>query len=255
MPRIDRRVRTGSFTRGLHVSLLVIMGSACFFSPSRAQSRRDPTPEEKGVMLKALGALDHIMTPFLGAHDMEASPSSGTLGEDLSVPIDGRIGTAYTWDSSVKKDSDRYNAHVKPLVDQIIQLTQNGQYEQVKALRQEMTRWNHLSISVELNSEALGLGSAPARNTTLSLSGVDRAFVIAEDDYAPDNKGNRVLAFGNWKTAEHDAKNAAERFHFVHPPQTPFIENMVVIISGAEDLTRELLEKTDWTQVTASLSP
>jgi hypothetical protein len=55
-----------------------------------------------------------------------------------------------------------------------------------------------------------------------------------------------VLVFGNWQTAKWDAGNKWYRFHFAHPQNTPYIENIVIQIFGADDRIKKLLKTIDW---------
>jgi hypothetical protein len=242
--------RMTQLRRALCLSLLAI--AICPYAG--AQSRRDPTPAEKLVLMKPFDALNAAILPFLKAHDLELDPSSADFNETQSVPIKGVIGGAFEWKCTVKQNSDRFNVHLKPMMERIEQLMQSGLYEEVKSLRQEMNRWNHLDIGLELNSEALDSGAEPGRNMELSIAGVAKGFVVADDKSAPVKSNRYILAFGNWQAAKHDAATSADRFHFVHPPQTPFVENMVITISGAEDLIKALLDKTDWIKIANSLT-
>ncbi len=138
--------RMTQLRRALCLSLLAI--AICPYAG--AQSRRDPTPAEKLVLMKPFDALNAAILPFLKAHDLELDPSSADFNETQSVPIKRVIGGAFEWKCTLKQNSDR--------------------------------------------------------------------------------------------------------FHFVHPPQTPFVENMVITISGAEDLIKALLDKTDWIKIANSLT-
>jgi hypothetical protein len=40
----------------------------------------------------------------------------------------------------------------------------------------------------------------------------------------------------------------------VHPPNSPFIENIEIRIYGADDRIQELLHKIDWKQINAALT-
>jgi hypothetical protein len=246
--------RIARFRRALCLSLLVIAICVCVYPYAGAQSHRDPTPAERLVLMKPFDAMNAVILPFLKTHDLELDPSSAAFNENSSVPIKGVIGGAFEWNCIVKQNSDRFNVHLKPMMERIEQLTQSGRYEEVKPLRQEMNRWSHLNIGLELNSEALDSGAEPGRNMELSIAGVAKGFVVADDNGAPVESNRYILAFGNWQAAKHDAATSADRFHFVHQPQTPFVENMVITISGAEDLIKELLEKTDWIKIAGSLT-
>ena len=63
-----------------------------------------------------------------------------------------------------------------------------------------------------------------------------------------------VLFFSNGKAGRWEDVNDVYRNFFVHPPNTPYIENLEVRIYGSEDRIKELLRKIDWKQLNSALT-
>jgi hypothetical protein len=56
-------------------------------------------------------------------------------------------------------------------------------------------------------------------------------------------------------TEDTDAENRGLALPFGHPDNTPYIENIVVHLWGADDRIQELLKTVHWSEVNAALAP
>ncbi|HVZ20730.1 MAG TPA: hypothetical protein VG871_06695, partial [Vicinamibacterales bacterium] len=63
-----------------------------------------------------------------------------------------------------------------------------------------------------------------------------------------------VLAYGDWSTATPASGGRLVTFKFTHPPASPYLENIIVTIDGAEDRVDELLKTVDWTKLNDALT-
>jgi hypothetical protein len=111
----------------------------------------------------------------------------------------------------------------------------------------------HLQVEVHFNMLVVPMITAPDAKRDPKISG---ATFVHQDRNNPFGHGVAyVLFFSNGRTGKWDETNGVYRNAFVHPPNSPFIENLEIRIYGADDRIKELLHKIDWKQVNAALTP
>jgi hypothetical protein len=243
------------------VVALIALASAVV---AAGQSRREPTADEAKVLTRFIGAVASVAGPFA---DENWEVTGGTFPEDPShetisirarVPLDDCIGGDRTW--KVRNGSPRFNARLKPLYERAQTLTDglvakyqagkdaSADTKEIERVHQQIKSANEVTMDVCGNSPNIE-PAALARDTPSLLQGV------AAHKVTPDVCGDAattcyVLVYGDWQTA----RTSGERygFHFVHPAASPYLENIVIRLHGADDRLQEML-KADWTRVGAAL--
>ena len=86
----------------------------------------------------------------------------------------------------------------------------------------------------------------------LDVPGAAVAYRLQPDE---EDLVKTTVCVGSWKPEITFASASREvLFPFQHAPGTPFIENLCLTITGAPDLSDELLHKVDWQQLSAALT-
>lgn len=209
-------------------------------------------------------AMTAVIGPFA---DENWEVSRGTFPDDAShesianharVPLDDCLGGDRTW--TVRQGSPRFNARVKPLFDRVQTLAdgllakyQAGQdatadKQDIDRVRQQIKNANEVTMDVCANSPNIE-ASALAPNQPSLLPGAP-VHKVPADVCGGDATACYVLVFGDWKTAR--ASGGRYEFHFAHPAGSPYLENVVIRLHGADDRIQEML-KADWARVGAAL--
>ncbi|MBS1973991.1 MAG: hypothetical protein JST13_06535, partial [Bacteroidetes bacterium] len=165
------------------------------------------------------------------------------------------------WHFTIKPGSDYYNKNIKPYYDKL----NNGTIDatDAKAMKDFQTEGNkiksesNLYVDVQVNDIALLVHPLKNSITDLKVPGCYFSYkqpadkLIGTDHNTPDSY---VLAFGDWSTARARASFGDYGFKFIHPKGTPFIENIVIIISGNNDRIKEILKTANWQKVNEGLT-
>lgn len=105
-----------------------------------------------------------------------------------------------------------------------------------------------------MNDGAIPFGDDAKDNKQLNVPGAAKAFIEAVDDNDPSEDAAYVLAFGNWNDARYDGENHVLRFRFKHPPQTPYIENVTLLMRGNSQKIEEMIRGANWNSIYAALA-
>ncbi|HVP37580.1 MAG TPA: hypothetical protein VMS93_00195 [Candidatus Saccharimonadales bacterium] len=220
--------------------------------PARAELR-PPTPAESRALRRILGAVQQVLDR-LGSDDWEKT-SDLYDGEPLvnsapDVPLD--INQNFERVYRVRRGSHRYSTRLWPLMERLEQVPDLAGKQQVGA---EIQRLSWVTADVHINMRSAPIGQPPARNRDLGVAGAAFAYALNPGDSPDAGHGSYfILGFGNWRGARWDGENLGYRFAFAHRPGTPFVENVVIRIWGADDRIRELLRAVDWNQLNAALT-
>lgn len=223
----------------------------CCAAGSAHAALRDPTPEEKQALDKATAAIGAIFDPIENddwekAQDFyDGNPQVNTRPD---VPLD--INQNFQRDYHVRPGSRRERDLIQPLEKQ---LQSAGSPEAMLAIGRKVRPLMTLSAYAYINMGAVDVkqaaGAAP--------KAAGAAFVYAVDPkeaFCQSGASCYLLGFGNWQAARRRPGEQALRFVFTHKAGTPFVENVVIRLTGADDRIRELLQTLDWNALNNALT-
>lgn len=244
---------------------IFILSSVLFLSIiSTAQSNRQPNDAETIVINKVVNIIVPLIDGFQN-NDWKKESGGADAPEDYSVQANPEIpiNTApfNEWHFTIKPGSDYYNKNIKPYYDKL----NNGSLDatDAKAMKDFQTEGNKIksesNLYVEVHVNEVAIPVRPAKNsmTDLKIPSCYFAYkqpsdkLIGTDNNTPDSY---VLVFGDWSTARTRASFGDYGFKFIHPKETPYIENIVIIISGSNDRIKEILKTTDWQKMNEGLT-
>jgi hypothetical protein len=220
-------------------------------NPALAELRK-PTAAEQAVLQKYRDVINKVLDQFQ-SDDWDESVDFSvddevTVHTDSGRPLDVDELSQRTY--RVRNGSARFNNLILPVLQKIEQEPDPFKKGEVAKPIQNL---NSLQVEVHFNIESLGINPPPASNHDLHIPGTAMAYPVS--DNALSHGSAYVLAFGNWKGLKWDADHGWYHFHFAHPQNTPYIENIEIRIFGADDRIQELFHAIDWNQVNAALTP
>jgi hypothetical protein len=118
---------------------------------------------------------------------------------------------------------------------------------EIQKLRHEIKSLDEVTMDVCANAPNLGAAELLPGSPSL-LTGVVAHKVAGES--CGGDAACYVLVYGDWKTARRSGDGY--EFHFVHPAGSPYLENIVVRLHGADDRLQEMLQ-AEWTRLTSAL--
>lgn len=209
-----------------------------------------PTPAEQKAISRYAQTMNKVLDQFK-SDDWEEKvdstiehPAVSTFG-DRPMDIDQLLQRTYV----VRKDSKRYKTLVLPRLQKLA-AEKDVSKRQLEAARIEDLM--HLQVQVHFNMFVVPMITGPDSKLDPKIPG---ATFVHQDRNNPFSHGVAyVLFFSNGKAGRWEEVNDVYRNFFVHPPDTPFIENIEVRIFGSEDRIKELLRKVDWKQVNNALT-
>jgi len=212
---------------------------------------RAPTAAEKAALDKYASVVNHVLDQFQSDDWTEKvdysldDPEVNT--NDPGVPLDINELTQRSY--TVRQGSKRWNEKLMPLIQRMMATedwTEKGK------IGSQMTELQNVQVQVHFNRANLGFEPPPASNHDLHIPGAAFAYKLSG---SPSGHGTSyVLAFGNWSNTKWDADHGWYHFHFVHPQNTPYIENIEVEIYGADDRIQQLLHSIDWNAMNGALT-
>lgn len=211
---------------------------------------RKPTAAEQKAVTKYSVAMNKVLAQFRSPEWVEKVDN--TIDEvhvtpDTNSPLTLNEMFQRTYD--LKTDSLRYKTKVGPMEAKMKQESDIGKKQYIAA---QMQDFMHVQVQVRSNIANIDLDPAPSEKLNLHVPGAAFAYRERSNPYSYGT--SYVIAFGNWKTAKWYASSGVSEFHFVHPANSPFIENVEFRIYGADDRIQELLKKVKWTEVLEGLS-
>lgn len=229
------------------------------------QSIREPNPAEKKVFDKAIPIIVSVLNKF-GNNDWTLD-QNWYDGNPL-VPVDyndkGPIGINQNFerDYEVNQDSKRFKDIIKPVYDKVQALSDKlvakiKEYEKnppkdndmkkdplsdsLDALNNKLQELNELHVYAYINR-----GNISGRPVTdMKVKGSAMVTKTNDGYMANDYFKSYYIAFGNWKSAKWNSNDNLYDFNF-KDTKTPSIQNIVIIMTGAQDRMKELMSKIDW---------
>jgi hypothetical protein len=217
-----------------------------------------------------------VLTRFIGAvgstdsryADENWQVRGGTYPEDAShesiavhatIPLDDCVGGDRTW--TVRENSPLFKAKLLPLYERVKTLADamaskyaagqdaSTERRELERLNGQIKNTNEVSMDVCGNSPGIAAAAlAPGQPSLLPAVAAHKV----PSDVCGGAPACYVLAFGDWKSARLGGSRDRYDFHFAHPAGSPFLENIVIQLKGADDRIQEML-KADWARVAAAL--
>jgi hypothetical protein len=229
--------------RFLSCSALV---AVCLIAPAFGAKLRPPTPAEQQVLKKYEGVINKTLDQFQSDDWDEnvdyAINEDVVVGMDTGRPLD--VDEMFQRTYRVRNGSERWNQVVGP---QMAKLQEEPDMSKKMAIGQALQALNSVEVEVHFNSAVSIDAPPPGGKSYIQVPGTAMAYHATANPYT--HGAAYVLLFGNWQGLKYSAEHNAYQFHFAHPQNTPFIENIVIQIYGADDRIQELLKKIDWNAV------
>ncbi len=229
------------------LALMGAVGSTAMFG---FFAKHNPTPAEQKAITKYTETMNKVLDQFKSDDwdenvDYTIEHPMVTIMDDRPLEVDELIQRSY----NVRPGSKRYQTVVLPKLQKMAAEKDLTQKQILGAEAQDLM---HLQVQVHINRLVVPMITGPDSKVDPKVPG---ATFVHQDRNNPFSHGVAyVLFFSNGKTGRWEEVNDVYRNFFVHPPGTPFIENIEVRIFGSEDRIKELLRKVDWKQVNNALT-
>jgi len=225
---------------------LVLLSTAPVFA-----KLRPPTAAEKQVLLKYENAINKILDQFQSDDWDEnvdyAISDDVVVATDAGHPLD--VDQMFQRTYRVRNNSERWNRLVAP---QMTKMQEEPDMSKKMAIGQSLQALTAVEVEVHFNWPD-SVDAPPAGSKSyFQVPGAAMAYHATANPYT--HGAAYVLLFGNWQGLKYSADHNAYQFHFAHPQNTPFIENIVIQIYGADDRIQELLKKIDWNTVNTGMT-
>lgn len=239
----------------LVIAVIALLMLFLLFGTFEAKAQvRDATPAEQKALDKAIAAITDALDRFNNNDwNKEQDFYSGQIGvhptHDVPMDVDNNFERQY----HVQANSERYNTLIQPLQQKINDALQQGDNNKVLELGKQLKALSWLTVDVYINRRVVNVFAADkGKNIKLSSMGAGYCYQIKKDQYG-NNANSYWLLFGNWQTATNGGYGLT--YHFKHPPVTPYIENIAITITGADDRIQELLKTINWSELQDALTP
>jgi hypothetical protein len=247
---------------------LYVLISIVFFNNLFAQSVKEPSPAEKKLLHKTISIIQSVLDQF-GNNDW--SLDQDWYNGDPFVPADddgtGPIGLDQNFerDYKVTENSDRFNNIILPLykkseqltdrmVAQLKKLENDTSAEAVKkygkksplsdsldTINNKLEELSELHVYAYINN--LYVAGKPVKG--IDIPGAAMVTKFNRGHFTPDFFKSYYIAFGNWKSAKWSDSQKVYYFKFKDTPKSS-VQNIVIIMTGAQDRMKELMHKIDW---------
>ena len=211
---------------------------------------RPPTPAEKKVVENFVSVMNKVLDQFQSDdwdEKVEYTIDDFAVNtSDPGVPLDIDEMMQRTYD--VHPGSARFQNLIAP---KMAGLDSPDMQEKVKAGR-AIQDLMHVTVMVHFNRNSGGVNPPPNKNKDLQIQGAAYSYKI--NNNVTSHGAAYILLFGNWHAAKWSDSEGGYRFTFAHKQLTPYIENAVIEIYGADDRIQELLHKIDWNEVNNALT-
>jgi len=243
------------------ISLLLVL----LFGYKEDTAQRKPTPQEAAAITKAAGAVNDIVERFADSN-WQMSAGGIAPAEYYSVKIRPNEPINTTpfqgdWDFTIRTGSPLYHEKIQPYIAKIssppTDPNDKKAWDEYMHSTDKIKGLQHVYVEAVINRLSVFVNPLKGGNDDLKIPGCYFSYkqpggevpVIGTDYQLP----SYVLAFGNWKNTKKES-DGEYMFPFVHKPGTPYIENIVIILSGNEERIKELLQKTDWDKINEGLT-
>lgn len=240
-----------------------------------AQTVRKPNAAEKKVFDKAIPVIVSVLNKF-GNDDWTLDQD--WYNDDPLVPTDyndkGPIGIDQNFerDYVVNQDSKRFNEIIMPiykksqvLEDKVVARVkkyeshpsaksekENGKkdplMDSLNAVNNKLEELNELHVYAYINN--LYVKGKPVKG--LNIPGAAIITKLNSGHFAPDFFKSYYIAIGNWQNAKWSTGEKAYYYKFKNTPK-PSIQNIVIIMTGAQDRMNELIHKINWSVLNKAL--
>lgn len=238
----------------------------CCHCCSFAQSNGSPKPLEKQAIDKAVRTITPLIEGF-GNENWQKSSGGADSPGDYSVQKkpDVPIGTApfNDWHFTVKQGSALSDTTITPLLTalqhQPAALTDKKAMDACDSINKRLENTRDIFVEVHLNEKSLPVKSVRKDRGRLNIPGCYFAYKQPSGKLIGTDRNLQttyVPAFGNWDNTNlrHYSNIEAYEFHFIHPSSSPYIENIVIILSGNEDCIKQLISSVRWADVHKALT-
>ncbi|MGC2694475.1 MAG: hypothetical protein WA738_01655 [Candidatus Angelobacter sp.] len=212
--------------------------------------KRQPTPAQQKAITKYSVTVNKVLDQFRSPDweetiDYTIEHPMINPADDRPMDIDELIQRTY----QLRKGSKRYQTVIAPKLQKMAAEKDPSKKQFMAAQIEDLM---HLQVQVHFNMRVVPLITGPDSKIDPKIPG---ATFVHQDRNNPFSHGVAyVLFFSNGKAGRWEEVNDVYRNFFVHPANTPFIENLEVRIYGAEDRIKELLHKIDWKQMNSALT-
>src|SRR5262245_37259105 len=229
------------------LAILCAVVSATMFG---VMEKRRPSDADENAIARYVATINKVLDQFGGPDWNEnidhaiAHPMLNRM-DDRPLDLDEIFERTY----DVRPDSKRYQTMVRPR-QQRLALEKDAAKRDLE--RAQIEDLMHLQVEVHCHLPQVPTSTEPDRKRDPKVPG---ATFVHQDRNNPFGHGVAfILFFSNGRAGKWDETNSVYRNAFVHPPNTPYIENLEIRISGPPDRIRELLRKVNWKQVNAALT-
>jgi hypothetical protein len=234
----------------------------CLAATAHGQSNRSPNTAELAAIKKA----QNVVEPFINSFENDDwEKKDGGSVEEEYPSVQGNpdvvmgIAPFNDWQFLVRNNSPYFNAHIKPLYDQLTTSTatySESNTQKAVEIGKELKKLTDIHVEVFVNLKNLPEKIQKGSISDLSIPGATYAYKETPGKTIGtqfDGINSYVLAFGDWNTAVLNKNYGAYDFKFQHKNGTPYIENIVIRISGNEERIHELLQ-LDWDKINDALT-
>ena len=244
-----------------------------------AQSLKEASPAEKKLLAKPVYAIQSLLDQF-GNNDWGESNTDNS-DYDMLVPTDdngtGPIGLSQNFERvyKVQENSKRFNTLLKPLYLKLQEL--NSKYaEEYQAIQSKSAKeqedflskpnptvdslttignkaeeLSELDVYVYINDGYIQ--GKPVNEPDVNVRGASLVTKLNHGYYQMDNWTSYFLAFGDWKDLKYNNEYNCYYYKFKNT-KTSSIQNIVIVITGAPDRMKELMNKIDWSVLNKGLT-
>jgi len=212
--------------------------------------KRKPNAAEQAAIDKYVTTMNSILDQFRGPDWDEHIDEK--IENPMLNPVDDRpfdLDQVMQRTYDVKPDSKRFLTMIKPRAEKIAQEKDASARDLQRAQMEDLA---HLQVEVHCNLLVVPMITGPDPKKDPKIPG---ATFVHKDRNNPFGHGVAyIMFFSNGKPGRWEEVNDVYRNFFIHPPNSPYIENLEVRIYGPEDRIKELLHKINWKQVNAALT-
>ncbi len=257
------------------LSLLIIL----LICNASAQSLKEVSPAEKKILEKPVFIIQGLLDRF-GNNDW-GEGNTDNSDYQLLVPIDyngvGPIPLSQNFERiyKVQGNSKRFNTIIMPLNNKLQELNSKYQEEyqaiQSKSAKEQeefmsksnptmdsltsignkAEELNEIDVYAYINDDYIE--GKPINDPDINVRGADMVTKLNHGYYQKDYWTTYYLAFGNWKSIKMDKEFKCYYYKF-KKTKTASIQNIVIVLTGAPDRMKELMNKIDWSVLNKALT-
>ncbi len=249
----------------------ILISTLFLICSTSAQSLKEASPAEKKILSKPVRVIQSLLDQF-GNNDW-GEENTDNDDYQLLVPIDyngsGPIPLSQNFERvyKVRENSKRFNTILKPLYDKVQELNSKYQEEyqaiQSKSAKEQedfmsksnptmdsittignkAEELNEIDVYAYINDDLIN--GKPINDPDINVRGASLVTKLNHGYYQKDNWTSYFLAFGDWKNIKQNKEFNCYYYNF-NKTKTASIQNIVIVITGAPDRMKELMNKIDW---------